>query len=109
MIDKDERLLQQFFSEAANQQIEDNGFTERVMRGLPESKPQRDWLPEIWNMVMIVAAIILFVAFGGVTAIKNALFQYIDSTLTQGVDIRVIFALMCAFVFYISQKALQKA
>ena len=31
MIDNDERLLQQFFSEAAHQKIEDNGFTERVM------------------------------------------------------------------------------
>ena len=35
MINDNERLLQQFFSEAANQQIEDNGFTERVMQSLP--------------------------------------------------------------------------
>ena len=32
MIDNDERLLQQFFNEAAHQKIEDNGFTERVMQ-----------------------------------------------------------------------------
>ena len=43
MIDKDERLLQQFFSEAANQKIEDNGFTERVMQSLPVAS-QRSWL-----------------------------------------------------------------
>ena len=107
-MEDNDRLIEQFMKQS-RQEIADNGFTERVMQGLPERKPQRDWLPEIRNMVMIVAVIILFVAFGGVTAIKNALYQYIDSTLTQGVDIRVIFALMCAFVFYISQKALQKA
>ena len=34
MMEDNERLLQQFFSEAAHEQIEDNGFTERVMRQL---------------------------------------------------------------------------
>ncbi len=37
--DKD-LLLQQFFSEAAQQQIEDNGFTERVMQQLPLAEEQ---------------------------------------------------------------------
>ena len=41
MIDNDERLLQQFFSEAANQKIEDNGFTDRVMQQLASSNVQR--------------------------------------------------------------------
>ena len=41
MIDNDERLLQQFFSEAANQKIEDNGFTERVMQQLASANVQR--------------------------------------------------------------------
>ena len=107
-MEDNDKLIEQFMKQS-RQEIADDGFTERVMRGLPERKPQRDWLPEVWNVVMIVAAIILFVAFGGVTAIKNALYQYLDGALTQGVDIRVIFALMCAFVFYISQKAIQKA
>ena len=40
MIDNDERLLQQFFSEAANQKIEDNGFTERVMQQLASANVQ---------------------------------------------------------------------
>ena len=102
-MEDNDKLIEQFMKQS-RQKIADNGVTERVMR-----KPQRDWLPEVWNVVMIVAAIILFVAFGGVTAIKNALYQYLDGALTQGVDIRVIFALMCAFVFYISQRAIQKA
>ena len=31
MTDKDDLLIRDFFKEAAQQQIEDNGFTERVM------------------------------------------------------------------------------
>ena len=107
-MEDNDKLIEQFMKQN-RQEIVDNGFTERVMRGLPERRPQRDWLPEVWNVVMIVAAIILFVAFGGITAIKSALYQYLDGALKQGVDIRVIFALICAFVFYISQRAIQKA
>lgn len=32
---KDEQLLQQFFIESSQQTIADNGFSERVMRRLP--------------------------------------------------------------------------
>ena len=36
MTDKDNLLLEGFFKQAAQQQIEDNGFTERVMTALEE-------------------------------------------------------------------------
>ena len=67
MIDNDERLLQQFFSEAANQKIEDNGFTERVMRRLPVAS-QRSWLSrfsKLWTMFCVAVFAILFVVFHG--------------------------------------------
>ena len=35
MDEKNDILLRQFFSEAAQQTIDDNGFTERVMSQLP--------------------------------------------------------------------------
>lgn len=35
MTEDNDLLLQQFFSEAAQQQIDDDGFTERVMQQLP--------------------------------------------------------------------------
>ena len=35
MTDNENILLESFFKEAAQQQIEDNGFTERVMESLP--------------------------------------------------------------------------
>lgn len=107
-MEDNERLIEQFMKQH-RQEIADDGFTERVMRGLPERKPQHDWLPTIWNAVMMTLALVLFIAFGGVELVKDALYQHLDMALTQGVDLRVIFALMCAFVFYISQKAIQRA
>ena len=67
MIDDNERLLQQFFSEAANQEIDDNGFTERVMQSLPViSSPSRQkWFVRIWNTVFITLFVVLFVVFRG--------------------------------------------
>ena len=37
MTEDNDLLLKQFFSDAAQQQIEDNGFTERVMARLAET------------------------------------------------------------------------
>ena len=67
MIDDNERLLQKFFSEAASQKIEDNGFTERVMQSLPAAAcPSRQkWFVSIWNTVFITLFVVLFVVFRG--------------------------------------------
>ena len=71
MIDKDERLLQQFFSEAANQKIADDGFTERVMQRIEaESKLQTSairlqTLTRLWTWFCIAVFAILFVVFHG--------------------------------------------
>ena len=67
MINDNERLLQQFFSEAANQQIEDNGFTERVMQSLPVAS-QRAWLSrfsKLWSFFFVSVFSALFVLFHG--------------------------------------------
>ena len=37
MTDKDNIMIEEFFKQAAQQQIEDNGFTERVMSTTPSS------------------------------------------------------------------------
>ncbi len=103
-----DKLIEQFMKQN-RLEIADNGFTERVMQTLPDGKAQRDWLPTVWNAAMMAVVVILFFVFGGVSRVENALYQYLDGVLTQGIDMRVIFALMCAFVFYISRKTLQKA
>jgi hypothetical protein len=70
MIDNDERLLQQFFSEAANQKIEDNGFTDCVMQQLASSNVQRSAfnvqrVSRLWTWFCISVFVVLFVVFRG--------------------------------------------
>ena len=71
VIDKDEQLLQQFFSEAAHQKVEDDGFTERVMQRLEtEGKLQASGIrlhtiTRLWTMFCIFVFVILFVVFRG--------------------------------------------
>lgn len=70
MIDDNERLLQKFFSEAANQQIEDNGFTERVMEQLASANVQRSafnvqLVSRLWTIFCVCVFVILFVVFRG--------------------------------------------
>jgi hypothetical protein len=71
MIDKDEQLLRQFFSEAAHQKVEDDGFTERVMQRLEtEGKLQASvirlhTITRLWTVFCISVFVILFVVFRG--------------------------------------------
>lgn len=107
-MEDNDRLIEQFMKQS-RQEIADDGFTERVMRELPDRQAQYDWLPWVWNAVMIVISLLLFFAFGGAGLVKDALYQQLDMALTQGIDLRVVFSLMCAFVFFISYRTLQKA
>ena len=60
------QFLDELFKQAAQQQIEDNGFTERVMQQLPDAK--RDSvrrLSRLWSLFCILVGLGLFFAFGG--------------------------------------------
>ena len=66
MIDNDERLLQQFFSEAAHQKIEDNGFTERVMQRLPVvRRSPLNRFSRLWTLFCVSVFTVLFIVFHG--------------------------------------------
>ena len=71
MIDKDEQLLRQFFSEAAHQQVEDDGFTRRVMqrleteRKLQASGIRLHTITRLWTVFCVSVFVILFVVFRG--------------------------------------------
>lgn len=71
MIDKNEQLLQQFFSDAAHQKVEDDGFTERVMKRLEtEGRLQASGIrlhtiTRLWTIFCISVFVILFVVFRG--------------------------------------------
>ena len=65
-------MLENFFKQAAQQQIEDNGFTERVMQSLPERKlltARR--LSQLWTLFCIVVGVALFFLFGGWQVIQS--------------------------------------
>ena len=88
-----ERLLQQFFSEAASRQIEDNGFTERVMQRLPL---RTDWFVRIWNTVCIMLFAVLFVVFRGweLLAVQFEVMLRTMSTLSLSINLMMLFSII---------------
>ena len=76
MTDKDNIMLEEFFKQAAQQQIEDNGFTERVMMNLPDRKTELiKKMSCVWTLVCIAVAIALFFFFlGGWQVLEGLVF-----------------------------------
>ena len=74
MEDKNDIMLKQLFSEAAQQQIEDNGFTERVMANLPErSGYSVRTLSRLWTMFCLVIGVLIFWLASGYSALEGFL------------------------------------
>ena len=66
MTDKDNIMIEDFFKQAAQQQIEDNGFTERVMMNLPETSQERvRRLSRLWTIFCGIVGVVLFFVLGG--------------------------------------------
>lgn len=66
MTDKDNMMIEAFFKQAAQQRIEDSGFTERVMRNLPDRKTELvRKLSQLWTLFCIAVAGVLFFVLGG--------------------------------------------
>ena len=85
MTDKDNILIDDFFEgrndladlfkQAAQQQIEDNGFTERVMQNLPDARTDNvRRLSRLWSLFCILVGVGLFFAFGGWQVIQGLFF-----------------------------------
>ena len=85
MTDKDNLLLEGFFKSAARQQIEDNGFTERVMAALEEPmrvNRKNALYIHMWTLFCIAVAAILFFLFSGMDMIKASLHSLLHTTVT---------------------------
>ncbi len=70
MNEDNEKLLQQFFSDAAHQQIADDGFTERVMQRIAATEGQWSManirrFNRLWTWFCIAVFVALFVMFRG--------------------------------------------
>ncbi len=85
MTDKDNILIDDFFEgrndladlfkQAAQQQIEDNGFTERVMQNLPDARTDNvRRQSRLWSLFCILVALGLFFAFGGWQVLQSLFF-----------------------------------
>ena len=84
MTDKDNVLIEQFFKQAAEQQIEDNGFTKRVMESLPESQVEKAHrLSLLWTVFCVVMSVVLFFVFGGWQALKASIMVAVQGVLTS--------------------------
>ena len=67
------QFLDDLFKQAAQQQIEDNGFTERVMQNLPKTDTVRR-LSRLWSLFCILVGAGLFFAFGGWQVLQGLFF-----------------------------------
>ena len=76
MTEKENKLIEDLFKQAAQQQIEDNGFTERVMERV-ERVDQTSLVPHrlslIWTWFCIAVSAVLFFVFNGWEMLKASL------------------------------------
>ena len=75
----DNELLDSFFQPARQQQIADNGFTERVMDSLPEWQQSRSMtrLSQLWTTFCVLFAAVLFFRFVGWQSLFVDLFVFV--------------------------------
>ena len=76
----DDALLEQFFSVARTQEIADRGFTESVMRRLPDRALQ---LSRLWTLSCLVLSVVLFFVFDGWIPVVYAIVETFNTAFTQ--------------------------
>ena len=87
MTDRDNLLIEDFFKQAAQQQIEDNGFTEKVMAKIAESERQpsavaRHW-SLLWTWFCVIVALAMFFILGGWESLKASIMVLMSTALTS--------------------------
>lgn len=83
MTDKDNLLIEEFFKQAAQQQIEDNGFSKRVMESLPVSQQEKAHrLSMLWTVFCVVLSVVLFFIFGGWETLKASIIMVLQTVVT---------------------------
>ena len=104
MIDN-ERLLQQFFSEAAHQKIEDNGFTERVMLRIEaerqSSAARLHTFSRLWTIFCVSVFAILFVVFHGweLLAVQFEVMLRTMATQSFSINLLMLFSVVFGLLF----------
>lgn len=75
-----DKLLQDFFSEN-RKEIEDHGFSRRVMRHLPD---RYNRISQLWSLFCFTLAVVLFFALDGLQLVLGALRETFISTVQSG-------------------------
>ena len=83
MTDNDNLLIEKFFKQAAQQQIEDNGFTERVMAQIAQTKPSTRRKSILWTWFCVATALALFIFLGGWESLKATMMVWMTTALTS--------------------------
>ena len=76
MTEKENKLIEDLFKQAAQQQIEDNGFTEKVMASIEKGQWKMDngkLLSILWTWFCIAVSVVLFFVFNGWEMLKASL------------------------------------
>jgi len=87
----DERLLESFFADC-RMDIPDDGFSDRVMAALPSVESQENRvvsmfnrrLEHLWTAVCVIAGLVFLFVFRGMDYLKDSLFAFKISFLTNG-------------------------
>ena len=82
MTENEDKLIEKLFQEAAQLQIADDGFTERVMERLPQNRVSTQWLSRLWTLFCVVTAVVLFFLLDGWESLKNSLWYLVETGLT---------------------------
>ena len=83
MTDNNDLLIEKFFKQAAQQQIEDNGFTERVMAQIAQTKPSTRRQSILWTWFCVLIALALFILLGGWESLKATMMVWMTTALTS--------------------------
>ena len=93
MTQNDEQMLEQFFQEARQKQVADNGFTEKVMRRVPDRSAMR--LSHLWTAFCLLACVALFVFGRGWDIVAAGILQLVATPPT----VITLLQVMAAFSF----------
>ena len=77
----DNQLLENFFQEARQTTVSDNGFTERVMQQVPDRRMLT--LSRLWTVFCVAAAALLFILLRGWEMIAYSLLMLVNTPPTQ--------------------------
>lgn len=106
MIEDNERLLQHFFSEAASQQIDDNGFTERVMQRLSSADAERtafdvQRVSRLWTWFCILLFVVLFIVCRGweLLAVHFEVMLRTMATQSFSINLMMLFTVVFGLLF----------